>query len=140
MQCLKKLGEILNCQDWPERNHRIVPSPAVARMLCSCRWEELAAKYSISLDWDTVAKDVVLPAETAEESKVLNGDASASAAAFEAVEQKLRDSKAHRRSELSQLQSVTSVTCRSVLFFQSLLGRCIHKKQTTLRLPSTRSL
>lgn len=63
-----------------------------------CRWEDLAAKYNISLDWDTVAKDVVLPSESAEESKALNGSASASAAAFEAVEQKLRDTKAHRRS------------------------------------------
>ena len=72
-----------------------------------CRWEELAAKYSISLDWDTVAKDVVLPTESAEESKVLNGDAATSAAAFEAVEQKLKDTKVHRRSVLSPLKKTS---------------------------------
>ena len=75
----------------------------------------MAAKYSISLDWDTIAKDVVLPAESAKESKVLNGDASASAAAFEAVEQKLRDTKAHRRSALIQAQGVTFVACGSAM-------------------------
>jgi hypothetical protein len=39
----------------------------------------------------------MLPAESAEESKAVNGDCSASPATFEAVEQKLKDSKAHRK-------------------------------------------
>lgn len=42
-------------------------------------------------------KDVALPAESAEESKAVTGEIATSAAAFEAVEQKLKDSKAQRR-------------------------------------------
>ena len=57
----------------------------------------LAAKYSIALDWEAVSKDVVLSAESAEGSKATNGETQVSAAAFEAVEQKLK-TKAQRRS------------------------------------------
>jgi len=61
------------------------------------RWEDLAGKYGMSLDWDAIGRGMTLPAESAEESKAMNGDSSASPATFEAVEQKLKDSKAHRK-------------------------------------------
>ncbi len=61
------------------------------------RWEDLAAKYGMSLDWDAIGRGITLPAESAEESKAVNGDSSASPATFEAVEQKMKDSKVHRK-------------------------------------------
>ena len=51
----------------------------------------------MSLDWEAVGRGITLPAESAEESKTVNGDSSVSHATFEAVEQKLKDSKTHRR-------------------------------------------
>lgn len=67
-----------------------------------CRWEELAAKYGVALDWEVVSKALPAPADSGQESKATNGGVSLSAANFEAVEQRLKESKAQRRSAVDK--------------------------------------
>ena len=61
------------------------------------RWEEMAAKHGLTLDWQSLGRGLALPAESAEESKAPNDAPPASTATMEAVEQKLKDTKAQRR-------------------------------------------
>ena len=62
----------------------------------TCRYEELAAKYGVSLEWQGLGQAADRPSDSAEESKTQNG-LLVDSATLEAVEQKIKASEAAQR-------------------------------------------
>ena len=78
-------------------NCALVPPVGGCEVGAVCRWEEMAAKHGLTLDWQSLGGGLALPSESAEESKAPNDAPPASSATMEVVEQKLKDTKAQRR-------------------------------------------